>query len=304
MSLEDQKVKILYKTLTKHYWGKNIPDKEKTMPFTEIYDVILYIKKLAKKNKIRDLKGDKFCFLENFKIESDPEAKKMVIYGFIKSARNQFRPNLINKKTGAERPNPKLLTEDDIQKTHFAILIDENYDEVYFIHQHNYYGVTINNILDYFKYFSKEYAKKIDGALNFTLKYYIIPKDDFLEALNAMSRVKIADVYINKQILGSESLNLSNRTVNIKNEIKLSIGAKKRESIKSFAVDLFNELNGGNKSISKVRVEGKDIRGNDLIIDTSFMNKLDFITVPRNTDTGELMTNQVYAELKYLIEKI
>ena len=119
-----------------------------------------------------------------------------------------------------------------------------------------------------------------------------------------MQRVKIADVYINKQLLGSDALNFSNRIVTVKNEMKLSISSNLKESIKSTTIDIFNKYNEGGSIISKIRVEGKDIRDNDVLIDTSFMNKQEQITIERNTDTGELATDQIYSELTELIKFI
>ncbi len=304
MALEPRKVKILYKTLIKYEWSKGDTIADRSNPFWEVLDVIKYIKPLSKKKKIRDLKGDKFCFLENFSITEVPNQNRVEIYGFFKSARNQFRPNIVNRRTGVERPNPKLLVEGDIEKTHFAIIIDKDLDEVFFVHQYNFYGMTIKEVLAYFKFFAKAYATKKKLKKSFTLKHQVIPETGFIETLQSMNRVKVADVYIGKQLLGSDALNMSNRLVNVKNEMKLSIGSAPRESIKSTAVDIFNAFNSGDRSISKIRVEGKDSRDNDLIIDTSFMNKQEYITVDRNTDTGELVSTQVFTELRELTEAI
>lgn len=304
MQITSKKVKILYKTFIKYQWSKGDTIKDRSTPFLEVVGVVELIKKKAKKDKIRDIKGDKFCFLENFSINESPDKSKIVIYGFFKSARNQFRPNLVNRRTGVERPNPKLLIEGDIEKTHFAIVLDRNLNEVFFIHEFNFHGVTINNVLDYFKFFAKKYATENELSKNFTLKHQIIPKSGFIEALQSMGRVKLADVYIDKQLLGSDALNLSNKMVGVKSELKLTIGSNPRESIKSTIVDVFNKFNSRGSSVSKIRVEGKDERDNDVIIDTSFMNKQDYITVDRNSETGELVSTQVYAELKELVQAL
>ena len=164
--------------------------------------------------------------------------------------------------------------------------------------------MTIKNVLDYFKYFAKLLAIENNQHKNFSLKHHIIPETGFYEALQSMQRVKIADVYINKQLLGSDALNFSNRIVTVKNEMKLSISSNLKESIKSTTIDIFNKYNEGGSIISKIRVEGKDIRDNDVLIDTSFMNKQEQITIERNTDTGELATDQIYSELTELIKFI
>ena len=304
MAIESKKVKILYKTLIKYEWSKGDTIQDRSSPFWEVCNVINLIKKKAKKDKIRDIKGDKFCFLENVSIVENSDKSRIEIYGFFKSARNQFRPNLVNRRTGVERPNPKLLVEGDIEKTHFSIILDKTLNEVYFVHEFNFHGVTINNILDYFKFFAKQHASENELNKSFTLKHQVIPKSGFIETLQSMKRVKIADVYIAKQLLGSDALNLSNRFVGVKNELKLTIGSNPRESIKSTAVDIFNAFNSGGSLISKIRIEGRDERDNDVLIDTSFMNKQEYITVDRNSDTGELVSSQVYSELKKLTEAI
>lgn len=305
MAIKPRKVKILYKTLLKYEWSRGDTIEDRRSPFWEVLEVVKFINAKTKKEKIRDLHGDKFCFLENFNIAGTPNSDRVEIYGFFKSARNQFRPNLINRRTGIERPNPKELTEGDIEKTHFVIILDKNKDEVFFIHEYNFYGITIKEVLAYFRSFAMAYATKKKLKKTFTLKYQVIPETGFIQALQSMTRVKVADVYIGKQLLGSDALNMSNRLVNVKSEMKLSIGSNPRESIKATAVDIFNVFNSsGNTSISKIRVEGKDQRDNDVLIDTSFMNKQEFITVDRNTDTGELVSSQVYAGLKELIEEI
>lgn len=305
MAIQPKKIKILYKTLIKYEWKKGDSNEDRSMPFWEVYDVVKLIKKKAKKNKIRDIKGDKFCFLENFSVTENADKSRVEIYGFFKSARNKFRPNLVNRRTGQERPNPKLLVEGDIEKTHFAMVLDKALNEVYFVHEYNFHGISINNVLDYFKFFAKENATSKKLKKSFTLKHQVIPKSGFIETLQSMSRVKVADVYIDKQLLGSDALNLSNRTVGVKSEMKLTIGSNPRESIKSTAVEIFNKFNSGERhSITKIRVEGRDERNNDIIIDTSFMNKQDFITADRHSETGELVSTQVTRGLRDLIENI
>lgn len=304
MSLKPIQRKILYKTLIKYQWTKGDTIKDKSQPFWEVHEVVKLIKRRAKKDIIRDIKGDKFCFLENFRIHGNKDNSRIEIYGIFKSARNKFRPNLVNRRTGYERANPKELSEGDIEKTHFIIVLDTYKNEVFFVHEYNYQGVTIKNVLDYFKYFAKLHFTEKKLKKSFTLKHQVIPDSGFIETLQSMKRVKLADVYIDKQLLGSDALNMSNRLISVKNEMKLTIGSIRGESIKSTIVDIFNLYSSSGSSISKIRIEGKDERDNDVLIDTSFMNKQDLITVDRNSDTGELVSSQVYSELKELVQAI
>ncbi len=300
--MKPKSVKILYKTISKYQWSKKVEDKNS--PFLEIETLFKYIKKRPKKKKFRDIQGDKFCFLENFSVDDDKHRNRTIIKGFFKSARNQFRPNLINKKTGTERPNPKLLVEGDIERTHFAIIIDRKQNEVFMLLEYNFHGLTMNNIMDYLNFFNRKYLGSKNLPKNYKLHYFTIPKTGFLEALKSMKSAKIADVYFDKKLLGSEALKFSNRLIGVKNELKLTIGSERGESLKETAVDLFNTFNSGESSISKVRISGKDEQDNDIMIDTSFMNKMDYLKIDRNELTGDLNTTQLYSKLANLINAI
>jgi len=295
-------VKILFDTILKYQWSKGVSESERTTAYFEIIEVLAYIKKQARKKRFQDIQGDKFCFLENY--TEVTTGNRTIVKGFFKSARNQFRPNIINRTTGKERENPKLITEGDIEKTHFAILIDKDQKEVFLIREYNYYGLTMNNIMDYLSKFNRNYLEFKDLPKNYTLRNYSIAKDGFLEALRSLRSAKIADVYFDKKLLGSEALNFSNRTISLKNELKLTIGATRGESLKETAIDLFNNLNSGRSDISKIRVGGQDQLGNEVIIDTSFMNKIEFLRIDRNPLTGELNSTQIYSGFQNILESL
>lgn len=298
--MKSKSVKILFNTVSKNQWSKSAHLAERLSPFYEITEILKFINKLSKKNRFRDLPEDKFCFLESIS-EKNIENKK-VIFGSFKSARNQFRPNLINKTTGFERTNPKLLTEGDIEKTHFAIVIDKIENEVFFLLEYNYHGLTMNNIVDYLKFFNGRYLKEKNLPKNYTLLYSTIAKEGFIESLKTIKTAKIAEVHFDKQLLGSDSLNFSNRLVSLKNDLKLIIKANTSESLKETAVDLYNVFKSGKGKISKIRITGTDQKDNDVLLDTSFMNKVEFLEIDRNSATGELNSTQIFSGLKTLIQ--
>lgn len=295
-------VKVLFNTIQKDEWRKSIHRIERLSPFYEIEQILKYINNQPKKSKFRDLSQGKFYFLESSKQHDSTD--RIMIFGSFKSARNKFRPNLINKRTGIERPNPKEINEGDIEKTHFGILIDSEQKEVFCVLEHNPHGVNMKNFIDYLKVFKDRYLKEKSKPINYTLKYETLLKDNFLEALNQLKSAKIAEVSFNKQLLGSEALNFSDRLVNIKQDLKLTISSNPRESIKSMAVDLFNAFNREKSQISKVRIKGVDNNNNDVLLDTSFMNKSEYIKVELNPDTGELNGTQIFTGLKEIIEKL
>jgi hypothetical protein len=278
-------------------WKKRNEDEVKEEPFYLIENVLDYINKLGKKSKFHDLQGNKFCFLENFSKKIISE--NILIYtGFFKSARNEFRPDLINKKTGIERKNPKKITEGDIEKTHFCIKIDKNTNEVYFFFEKNFWGVTIDNITDYLTVFTRQYCESKNEKKNFTIIHLEIPRNTFLTELENLSRTSLAEVYFDKKLLGGNALNFSNRFVSLKQDLILTAKASKKESITEVAVDLWNKLQQKDSPISKIRIRGTDQNKNEVLLDTTFACKTEYILVDLSPDTGEVNSTQLYTGLK------
>jgi hypothetical protein len=283
-------------------WKKGKKDKTSLEPFLEVKDIVSEIKKLGRLKKFYDLNNGKFFFLES--IEIIENNSDVILKGFFKSARNEFRPNLINKKTGTERPNPKLLTEGDIEKTHFVFKIAKDRDEVYLLLEYNYHGITCSNIIEYFTHFHRIFQKKKGHTQFFTIVQAIISGNDFFDGLQLLKRTKVAEVHFDKQLLGSKALNFSNRTVSLKQDIKLVAKAEIGESIKEVAVDLFNAFNKKDSKITRVRVFGNDDDNNEVILDTLKIIKNEFVKVDLNTDTGEVVTSQILTALFKISEKL
>lgn len=294
--MEDAKnVKITFHTLMQRMWKKKGEENAEELPFFLIEQVFDYISKLSKRAKFHDLKGNKFCYLESI---SKKEGNAILYTGLFKSARSEFRPDLINKKTGVERKNPKEITEGDIEKTHFLVKIDKELKDVYLFLENNFYGVSINSFIDYLTRFTKGYCDKNDKKKNFTLFNLEIPNNNFLTQLEILSRTSLAEVYFDKQLLGSKALNFSNRFVSLKQDLVLTAKSSKKESITEVAVDLYNKLQQKESPISRLRIRGVDPNKNEVLLDTSFMCKKEFVKVDLNPETGEVNSAQLYTGLK------
>lgn len=295
-------VKIFFYQFYMKKWTKGEKEGSGIQPFTEITEIVTLIKKLARLKKFYDLNNGKFFFLESVEIvKNDSET---ILKGFFKSARNEFRPNLINKKTGEERANPKLLSEGDIEKTHFIFKVATHRDEVYLLLEYNYHGITCSNVIEYLSHFYKTILRKAGDKQFFNIVSAIIPGDDFFDGLQQLKRTKIAEVHFNKQLLGSNALNFSNRTVPLKQDLKLVATAETGESIKEFAVDLFNAFSNQDRGISRVRVFGNDDNNNEIILDTLKIIKNEHVKVDLNPETGEVMTPQIISELLKISKNI
>jgi hypothetical protein len=292
-----KEVKILFHTLVKIMYKKDKDKKEEINPVYHVDEIIKSILKIKKVDRFKNLQHDKFCFLESsIEVKIDEDVK--LIAALFKSARNEFRPNIINKRTGEERKNPKSLADGDIEKTHVVIKIDKISNEVYLFIEYNHTGVTVNNIVNYFKDFNKKYIEAQGKKINYLLCDQTITRNDFLTELERLSSSKIAEVYFDKKLLGGKALNFSNKTVGLKKDLKLVAASNIGDDITELAVDLFNKFKKGESDISKVRIIGRDSNNNDVILDTSFMGKKEYVTIEINSDTGDLNTTQMFTNLK------
>ena len=289
---------VTYHRILQRMWKSNNETEDAYNPFYMMGDVLKYIKSLGKKKKFYELKNDKFCFIDS--LEEEVIDNDVVLYkGYFKSARSEFRPNLINKITGNERKNPKEITEGDIEKTHFVVKVSKVDNEVYLLIEKNYYGITSNNFINYINEFAKSYMEKNGISKRFSIIKEDIPVNNFLTELERLQRTVLAEMYVDKKLLGSDALEFSDRIISLKKDIVITAKAMSKETITEFGIDLFNKMNGKSKSvISRIRIRGIDENYNSVLLDTLNLSKKDTIEIDLNTETGEVMTSQLLTRLK------
>lgn len=129
----------------------------------------------------------------------------------------------------------------------------------------------------------------------------MIPRDDFKEVLDNMKRVICASIYIEKQILGSDTLNFSNMTDNIQEDIIIEVKSKRGESIKHAVYDFLAKC-GGNSKIKKIQGKRSFTHKSESVIDTSFILKKEYIEAQQNEDTGEINTSYMFSQLTKLAQ--
>lgn len=267
-------------------------------PFYMIEEVIGYISSISDKRKrYYELKGGKFCFIDSINKETIDENVTLFM-GVCKSARNEFRPNLINKKTGNERKNPKELSEGDIELTHFLLIITRSDDEVYLLLERNHNGVTHLNFTNYISEFTKKYLEQKGQKKDFSVTRMDVPTNNFLTELERLNRTVQAEVYFDKQLLGSDALNFSERTLSVRKNIMLTVKANPRDSITEFGVDLWNKINKKDSLVSRIRIKGTNDESNNIILDSDMMSRKEYITVDLNQETGEVNSVQLLSEMR------
>ena len=295
-------VKITFHTLIQRMWGQNNVIGNNEQPFFLVGKVLDYIGNIKSKDKMQkfyDLRDKKFCFID-FVYKTDIDETDVVYSGVFKSARSDFRPNLINKRTGNERKNPKEISEGDIEKTHFLVKLSKRDNEVYLFMEKNFMGVSPTVFVNYITRFTNSYLQHIDEKRNFSIQKTDIMMNNFLTEVERLSRTITAEVYFDKKLLGSEVLNFSNRTVSLKRDLILTAKASTKESITEFGIDIWNKMQHQDSPISRVRIKGIDENDNAVLLDTSFFCRQEFITAELDADTGEVNSTQLLSRLQKL----
>lgn len=293
-------VKITFHTLIQRMWRQAGEAENKEQPFFLVEEVLDYIGSIKSKDKTQkfyELKDKKFCFIDTVN-KTNLNNNDIVYYGIFKSARSDYRPNLINRKTGTERKNPKEISEGDIEKTHFLVKLSRTDNEVYLFMEKNFMGVSPVVFVNYISHFTILYLQHVDAKRNFSIQKTDIPMNNFLTEVERLSRTVTAEVYFDKKLLGSGALNFSNRTVSLKRDLVLTAKASTKESITEVGVDLWNNMQHKDSPIYRVRIKGIDENDNAVLLDTSFFCRQEFITVELNAETGEVNSTQLLSKLK------
>ena len=295
-----KKRQIQYFELTKKIWRK---EEDNIMPFVEVKDLFQFILNKKRLIRIHQLKQSKICLLDSCM----PHVKgdnSIVIKGLMKSATQDFCPYLLNSRTGEERPNTRTKQEGDIEKNHFLIKIIDRGDnefDVFVIFEKNGNGIRMNQFVDCLNGYNKLWVQSKKEKRSYSINYKIVCGDDFFEMLNNLGRAKIAEVHFDKTLVGSDALDFSNKLVAAKSNVVLTIKAEKDMSLKGFGLDVLQLMQGKKKSkISKIRIYGEDEEKHNVMIDTEFFGKKTEIEAELNSETGEVITHNIYTELEEL----
>lgn len=256
--------------------------------------LLSYIYSLPKTQRKYDITNDKFCFVDNYRYDSNEHCVELLII----SAKHSYRAPLIDKDTVESRDNPKRINEGEQIKTHMLLKFMED-DAIVFLEM----GLNIlkmKNVVDYLNSFIRLNNTSSDETFDGLFSSEMMPRDDFNEVLNNMSRVVCAELFISKSLLGSDALNFCNITNDIQENLVLSLKSEKKRSIKDTICQIMTYFSGANSKINRVRIRGIMPNSNDSIIDTQFIIKKEYVEVEQNPDTGEFNSRDMFTQLRLL----
>lgn len=263
-----------------------------------LLDLVSYLQTLSRIERKFDMSNDKFVFMDSFTIREDNGYSLLEI--LFKSAKHSYRAPLLDRDTVEARENPKTMSEGEQMKTHCLIKFKDG-NAIFFL-ETGQNMLTCNNVKEYLNKSLHLYNSEQDNANSIDGKFCfdMIPRDDFREVLDSMTRVTLAEVYIDKDILGADYLQFSNPSEEMKEFVVMSVRAERKKSIKEHIYDFVDKLAGNESKIKRIRVKGKLSNDNESIIDTGFIIKREFVEVVQDEDTGEFNSTDMFLQLKYL----
>ncbi len=252
------------------------------------------IKFLDKKERKQNLFNDRFCFLQR------SDFKRDAIKCLFVSAKHGTRLPLIDKNNLESRDNPKTKNEGEEEHTHMLMKFTNG--ECFVLLEQGRELLKMKDICNYFNAF----YNKLDGTVNDPLSFTIVASEDFESALNnKISRLSLGEIYVDKQLLGRDSLNFSNRIDTVKDDIILQIKPQRGESIKDLIVDIFKKLDTEQSIIKRIRIKGKSEDGSECVADTLVsLTKRQSVIIQKEEDTGAIKTSNIFSQMEEISNRL
>ena len=202
-----------------------------------------------------------------------------------KSGKYNHSPNYISRLNGQERLSDKDLDEGECEKTH--IVIDTNTSSL--IIESRRSGISAFSIVKYINSFIK------DRNLDFNkIKVVKELKEDFLSNIQALDRIQSVELFVEKEIIGSDYLNLIEPTTETQDEVVITIKAQKRKTlISSQIIDRFKKIGLQGEKTKRIRVRGRDSDNITVLLDSLNQGKVEQIYVDLN-ENGTVNSNSFF----------
>jgi hypothetical protein len=273
-------------------------NRTEVLPAARLKEILAYVASLGKRDRRRVWDTDSYYFLSEVEgVEGREDIDKLIF----KRAKYGSRPPLVHKETLEERDNPKELTEGERVLTHIVLRYFQ--DEVVALLESVAGGVTIGRIEHYLNDYAARFHESRGEQKNYTISHQIVATENFTEALSKLNRVAVGKVFIEKQYLGSEYLNLSNRTRDVREQIEIQVKAQRKKSIEDFIEDVYAVFQSADSKVLRIRAEGFNQESQPVTIDTDILRKTEPLNFSPNILTGELRSSEVFGQLVEMIQQ-
>jgi hypothetical protein len=291
------KRKITYH-IFKFYENGNLNHLYEDFNFDGFTEFINNIEDINKRFQINDTKFCSIDFIEAINPRYF-QGRTKCYFGCIKSATFGTKKDLLDSLTNSERENPKSITEGEKEENYFVLAFNGN-SEFEIIYQNAQNGITSNQFKSYLDKFILKYLTSIEQEMNFSSEIGDIIIENPEEIIGRLDRIVECKVYVDKEVLGSQFLNFTERTLNIKENLVVDIRADFKQSIVEVARDLIQNIVHNNR-ISKIWVRGKDNDNNETKFFIERIMKSKYIDVTLDPNKKSIVKSSIKTELINLI---
>ena len=256
---------------------------------------LTYIDSLSDIDKLfDDKKNHKAVSLDRITSETK---QGLHLYKIIfKSCKYNHSPDYMSSNDGSERPSDKKLFEGDKQLTHMCIRVDVN--EAFTVFEERRNGVSMFGVISYFNKYFLTFLENEGYDANLILWASIIPPDEFLKSLNAADRISVADIYVEKKVLGSGYLDIMDIDASSQDDLTIALKAKRKESLPKTAIKkAFLAIASEGTTVKRIRLYGKDINKMNLIIDSLNGKRVSEVVV-NLTDSGVVDSYSIFSKIE------
>lgn len=281
------------------YYGIDFLSGDEHSFIPELFCTFLeYLKDLPSQEKLfNDEKTKKATSVENILLERK-EGLTLVKVVF-KSCKYNHSPDYMSSLDGSDRASDKRLDEGEKELTHMCMRIDSH--EAYTIFEDRRNGVTIGGVIAYFNRHLKNFLQMRGIQDSFYLWAGLVPPDDFMTALENVTRISIADIFVNKRVLGSGYLDLMDLDANSQDELVMTLKSKPRQTLPKRAIrTTFIKLTTGGTEVERIRLYGKDINKMNTIVDSLNQKKTEEIIVDL-LPNGTVDSNSIFARIEEIL---
>ena len=264
-------------------------------------DFVSFLNSLEVEERKMEINAKKYCAIDFIEtIDSRYfQGRQKCYFGMIKSASFGSKKNLLDSTTNTERENPKELTEGEKEENYFVLAFRDN-SEFEVILQNTHLGITTNHFKNYFDKFINKYLSLNHIEKNFNTEMGDIIIGDPNELIAQLDRIVECKIYMDKEILGSDFLKLSTRTVQVKKDLVLDVKADAKMNIREFVKDIASSMMS-NENITKVWVCGKDNNKNEHKFFIERIMKTNHIEIILDPTTKAIVKDLMKTEMIKLI---
>jgi hypothetical protein len=216
-----------------------------------------------------------------------------------KSCKYNHSPDYMSSVDGSERPTDKQLHEGDRELTHMCMRIDAN--EAYTVFEERKNGVTMGGVISYFNRLLNRYFSQAGVSNDRILWASLVPPDDFLTALREADRISIADIFVEKKVLGSGYLDIMAVDASSQDDLVMTLKAKRSQSLPKRAIrTAFQAIATEGTEVTRIRLHGKDINKMNIVIDSLNQKKVEEVTVDLRED-GTVDSYSIFAKIEEVL---